>query len=274
MRILITNDDGIYATGLRVLAATLSTSDEVTVVASHDERSTSGHAITRHKPLRVNPTVIAEASSVNAWITTGTPADNAKLGVELLLTQRPDLLLSGINRGSNLGRDVYYSGTVSAAMEGMFLGVPSIALSLDVGDSGSPRDFLWCAQFVRWWIHSPDFVLPRPEIFYNVNFPRWIENSPQSLLVVGLGRREYENRFIRRQDPQGREYLWFIGRPKSFALDTSTDVGALDAGYITLTPIQMDVTAHDVMDSLSDVPVPNQLAHPNTDEYCEPPIPS
>jgi 5'-nucleotidase len=165
-RILVTNDDGINAAGLNILAHTLSEVAEVYVVAPELERSAMGHAITMHKPLHA--TSVVTDSSVQAWRINGTPADCAKLGVEALLPEHPDLVLSGINHGSNLGRDIYYSGTVSAAMEGMFLGVPSLALSYEGDDIAGLE---WTAQFVRRWICSSQFVLPPTGLLYNINFP-------------------------------------------------------------------------------------------------------
>ncbi|PSR24726.1 MAG: 5'/3'-nucleotidase SurE [Sulfobacillus benefaciens] len=257
MRILMTNDDGLYAPGLEALARVLGQSDEVYIVASSHEQSTGSHAITRHKPLRITEDFKDPSWGIKRiWKTNGTPADNVKLGVTLLLSEPPELIISGINRGSNLGRDVYYSGTISAAMEGMFLGIPSLALSLDISDDGLDQDFVWCARFIQWWIHSEHFIEPPPGIFYNLNFPHGGTVPPTRLVSVPLGRREYQNTYIRRVDPQGHEYFWFVGNPLEVTNAEQSDVEALRRGFITLTPIQMDVTASEMLTTIGDFPVP------------------
>ncbi len=241
-RILVTNDDGINAVGMNRLAHALADFAEIYVVAPELERSAMGHAITMHKPLHATTADLGDG--VHAWRINGTPADCAKLGVEALLPQRPDLLLSGINHGSNLGRDIYYSGTVSAAMEGMFLGVPSLALSYEGSDDPG---LTWTAQFIRRWIASADFPLPRRGILYNVNFPNLSRGIPQRLAWVKLGRREYSNDFHRRVDPRGREYFWMAGRPVEGDLENGTDISALNSGCVTLTPLQMDATDYELI---------------------------
>lgn len=243
MRILLTNDDGIGAFGLNALREALEPVADLYVVAPERERSATGHAITMHKPLHPKPVSYA-GSGTHGWRINGTPADCAKLGVEALLPEPPDLLLSGLNHGSNLGRDVFYSGTVSAAMEGMFLGIPSIALSVAGPGEAS---FLWAAAFVRWWLTGPAFAPPGPGVFYNVNFPDWARGVPSRLSTVRLGQRQYSNDFHRRLDPRGQEYFWLAGSPLDVTDEPDTDVGALAAGHITLTPLRMDVTAHDLL---------------------------
>lgn len=248
MRILLTNDDGIHAPGIQALRKSLEAVAEIYVVAPEQERSAMGHAITMHKPLHARPMEYGTAS--RGWGVNGTPADCAKLGVEALLSDRPDLLLSGINNGSNLGRDVFYSGTVSAAMEGVFLGIPSMALSLE---NGTAEGFQWVSRFMRWWIESSEFRMPSPDILYNINFPGVNRGNPKGLRVVRLGKREYANEFHRRVDPRGREYFWLAGRPVMDRLsDLDTDVGAVANGYVALTPIHMNLTAEA---ELSRIPV-------------------
>ncbi|MCY0880721.1 MAG: 5'/3'-nucleotidase SurE, partial [Firmicutes bacterium] len=205
MKILLTNDDGIFAEGIHALYRSLASWTSVYVVAPEQERSAMGHAITMHKPLHAKETVFESEASGHAWAVNGTPVDCTKLGIEALLPSRPDLLLSGINRGANLGRDVFYSGTVSAAMEGMFLGVPSIALSYDDGDE---EGFAWVADFVSWWLQQPSFVMPPQQILYNINFPSLKKKTPGKMVAVRLGNRHYVNDFHRRLDPRGQEYFW------------------------------------------------------------------
>jgi 5'-nucleotidase len=237
MRILLTNDDGIHATGIGCLRRALESEHEVFVVAPEKEQSAMSHAITMHKPLHARD---MDYERARGWSVNGTPADCAKLALEALLEEPPDLLLSGINHGANLGRDVFYSGTVSAAMEGMFLGVPSIALSYNGKDATGLQ---WAADFVAWWIVSEHFTLPPRGILYNVNFPNLATGIPSTLMRVGLGRREYNNDFHRRMDPRGKEYYWLAGKPFDDVRDPHTDVGALSGGIITLTALDMDVVA-------------------------------
>ncbi len=242
-RILITNDDGIDAMGLALLAQTLTEDADVYVVSPELERSAMGHAITMHKPLHATPVTFLEGVQ-GAWRINGTPSDCAKLGIEMLLPGRPLLLLSGINHGANLGRDIYYSGTVSAAMEGMFLGIPSIALSYNGQDADGLK---WAAYFTKTWIFGQHFQSPPQGILYNVNFPSSSHGTPSQMRWVRLGQREYANDFHKRVDPRGREYFWLAGRVQDITEDEGTDVGALAAGSITITPLQMDATAYHLM---------------------------
>ncbi len=251
MIVLISNDDGISATGIQTLRRALEPVAEVYLVAPDRQQSATGHAITMHKPLY--PKAIVYSQRSRGWRVNGTPADCVKLGVGALLPAPPDLILSGINHGSNLGRDVFYSGTVSAAVEGMLLGIPSVALSLD---NGFEQAFDWAGRFVRWWITSPHFVPPPSGILYNVNFPDPRRGLPQAMRVVRLGQREYANEFQRGRDPRGREYYWISGQRLDDVQDLETDVGAHHAGYITVTPLTMHLTANDWMARIPSVSVP------------------
>lgn len=237
MRILLTNDDGIHAAGIGALRRALQNAHDVLVVAPEKEQSAMSHAITMHKPLHARN---IDYDRATGWSVNGTPADCAKLALEALLEEPPDLLLSGINHGANLGRDVFYSGTVSAAMEGMFLGVPSVALSYNGNDAAGLK---WAAEFVAWWIESEHFVRPPHGILYNVNFPNLATGVPSTMVRVPLGKREYNNDFHRRMDPRGKEYYWLAGKPFDDIRDPHTDVGALSGGLITLTALDMDVVA-------------------------------
>ncbi|OLZ12240.1 5'/3'-nucleotidase SurE [Sulfobacillus thermosulfidooxidans] len=252
-QILITNDDGINALGLSLLAQSMSEVADVYVVSPELERSAMGHAITMHKPLHATPVTFLEGVQM-AWRINGTPSDCVKLGIEMLLPEKPDLLLSGINHGSNLGRDIYYSGTVSAAMEGMFLGVPSMALSYNGDDAEGLK---WAAEFTKTWVFSANFERPPKGILYNVNFPSVSQGIPSQMAWVRLGRREYANDFHKRVDPRGREYFWLAGRAQDVTEDTGTDVGALAAGFITITPLHMDATAYHLLPEKNRMEVPS-----------------
>lgn len=255
MHILLTNDDGISAQGLQTLRRVLEPIAEISVVAPERQRSASGHAITMHKPLYARPVVYGPES--RGWRVSGTPADCTKLGIGALLKSRPDLVLSGINHGTNLGRDVFYSGTVSAAMEGMFLGVPAIALSMDRGEEQA--GFEWAARVVRWWITGAEFRLPPPGVLYNVNFPRRSRVGSMKMVPAVLGRREYANEFQQATDPRGREYYWIAGDRVDNRDDVRTDVAAHHQGLITLTPIHVRLTDSSELDRLSPLEVPESL---------------
>lgn len=255
MHILLSNDDGIQAEGIQTLRRVLEPIAEVSVSAPDRQRSASGHAITMHKPLYAKHMVYGPHSQ--GWKINGTPADCVKLAVGELLSNPPDLMLSGINHGTNLGRDVFYSGTVSAAMEAMFLGVPAIALSLE---DGQRNGFEWAARFVRWWIESPGFQMPPPGVVYNVNFPSLARSNPKTLEMVRLGTREYVNDFQRAMDPRGREYYWIAGDRMDNLDETDTDVGQHHAGAITLTPLHMHMTDHALLERQTRVVLPESLS--------------
>ena len=254
MHILISNDDGIQAHGIQTLRRALEGEHTISVVAPERQQSAMGHAITMHKPLYAKSVVYSEKS--RGWRVNGTPADCVKLGVGALLDQPPDLMLSGINHGSNLGRDVFYSGTVSAAMEAMFLGIPAIALSLEDGDNNG---FDWAAAFVRWWIAQPGFQLPRPGLIYNVNFPSLGRGIPARMEAVRLGGREYVNDFQRAVDPRGREYFWIAGDRVDNLDDDDTDVAQHHHGAITLTPLHMHLTDPDALAKMTSLDIPPHL---------------
>lgn len=251
MHILISNDDGIQAKGIQTLRRTLESVAEITVVAPERQRSAMGHAITMHKPLYAKPVVYGLQS--RGWRVNGTPADCVKLGVGALVEGRPDLMLSGINHGTNLGQDVFYSGTVSAAMEAMFLGIPAIALSLEDGEHNG---FEWAANFVRWWITEPNFEPPPPGVVYNVNFPSLSRGVPRSVQVVKLGHREYANEFQRAMDPRGREYFWIAGDRIDDLEDSATDVAQHHQGAVTLTPIHMHLTDFSLLERMTSFALP------------------
>lgn len=243
IRLLLTNDDGYEAQGLQTLAAVLRLRHEVYVVAPDREQSASGHAISVRRPLYVDPD--PGKGPETDFRVRGTPADCVKLALERLMPGPPDLILSGINHGTNLGRDVFYSGTVSAAVEGIFQGIPAVALSCH---APKMRQLTWIATFVARWIEGPHFP-PPVGVLYNVNFPDFdpARNPPRQLAWVRLGRREYRNRFERRLDAEGRPYFWLIGQPWDRLGEVDTDVEALSQGYVTVTPIHTDITEYQVL---------------------------
>lgn len=255
MRILISNDDGISARGIQTLRRYMEPLGDVAVVAPERQRSAMSHAITMHKPLYAKALTYGPHSW--GWRVNGTPADCVKLALGALLEDRPDVMLSGINHGSNLGRDVFYSGTVSAAMEAMFLGIPAIALSLENEDQAG---FEWAAEFVRWWLTQPEFRLPAPGVVYNVNFPRVDRNKSGAVRLVRLGGREYRNEFQRAKDPRGKEYYWIQGERLDDLRHEDTDVFQHHEGYITITPLHMHLTDRDTLQRLQEFRVPKSFS--------------
>lgn len=249
MNILISNDDGILAPGLRALANTLArdTHHHLTVVSPDRERSATGHALTLHKPLRLDPVKEGFASTISAWACSGTPSDCIKLGLDALLPQPPDWVLSGINRGSNLGTDVLYSGTVSAAMEGLLEGIPSIAVSLA---SFTATDFQPAADFIVSLLQKLERdPLPQAALL-NINVPPLTSQEILGVVVAPLGIRKYTDIFEQRTDPRGRSYYWLAGEVITENIDPLSDLQAIQERYITLTPLQFNLTDYQTLPQL------------------------
>ena len=236
--ILVTNDDGVHAPGLAALAAALDDLGEVWVVAPEREQSACGHALTLHRPVRVHEL------SERRFAVNGTPSDCVNLGVLGFLPERPALIASGINHGSNLGDDVTYSGTVSAAMEGTLLRVPSIAISLldggDLAAAGRAARLVAMRALVE--------GLP-PKTLLNVNVPAI---APRGLRFTRLGHRVYSEKIVEQVDPRGRTHYWLgAGPPEWEALD-GTDMGAVHEGFVSVTPVHLDLTNHRGLALMSD----------------------
>jgi 5'-nucleotidase len=233
-RILVTNDDGIYSEGLRKLADALKPLGEVIIVAPDREQSAASHALTLNRPLRLLQL------EENEWIVDGTPTDCVNLAVlKLLKDSRPDIVVSGINFGPNLGDDVTYSGTISAAFEGALLDIPSIAFSAVVGKHFS---FDPCAEFAA-ELTKHVLAQPRdPGIVLNVNFPN---AGFAGLRVTKLGKRVYSEGVIERLDPRGRKYYWIGGEPPTWHPGENTDFEAVQKGYVSITPLHLDLTHHE-----------------------------
>lgn len=249
MRILISNDDGINAPGITQLRKVLAEQNEIYVVAPDRERSATGHKITMHRPLRVQEQIYPETNAMG-WAVDGTPSDCVKLGLEALLPTLPDLVVSGINRGPNLGTDVLYSGTVSAALEGLINDVPAIAISLA---SYEFNDFTHAEVFIKTLLHQCGQDLPKATLL-NINIP---PGNPCGVKVTRLGNRRYKNVFYRRTDPRGGTYFWMAGEPFDVdGSDPDTDVWAVNEGFISITPLHHDLTDHTVRDNLKDILYP------------------
>lgn len=250
MKILVSNDDGIFAEGIRALAESLAEENEVYVCAPDRERSSTGHSMSLHKPLIVSPVknIYTLDKIKDGYETNGTPADCVKIALRAVWKDvKFDLLVSGINHGPNLGMDVLYSGTVSAAMEAMLLGVPAIATSLY---SYSSKEFDEAASWIK------DFVKERPKVpkntFLNVNIPPGPRSEYAGVEVTRLGNRAYEENFEQRVDPRGRGYFWLAGTPVEGLERPGTDGMALLENKVSITPVVFDMTHYEEVERLKD----------------------
>lgn len=247
MHILLTNDDGILAPGIRALWQELSKVFRISVVAPDSEKSASSQAITVHHPIWVDKHPL-DNQDICAWRVGGTPTDCVKIALEaLLLNDQPDIIVSGINQGSNLGTDVLYSGTVSAAIEGALHGLPSVAMSLD---SWQSFDFTAAAKTARKVVETMMNKELPPNTLLNVNVPALPENQLKGIAITKLGIRSYENTFERRQDPRGRTYYWMSGQVSETENAPDSDIVAVKNGKISVTPIHFDLTNYGIMNLL------------------------
>ena len=236
MRILVTNDDGVFAPGIIALSEAMRTVGEVTVVAPDRERSAVGHALTLHSPLRVTDL------GGGVFSVDGTPTDCVNIAVHTLLSQRPDIVISGINRGGNLGDDITYSGTVSAAMEATLMGFPAIAVSLVT--SGQGKFYSSAASFAARLARKVVEKRLPPDTFLNVNVPDFPEDQLRPPVVTSQGKRDYEGEIVVKVDPRGRTYYWIGGSEPQFRDLAKTDYHAIKRGHISITPLHLDLTNH------------------------------
>lgn len=249
--ILVTNDDGIHSPGIRELARALATLGETWIIAPDRERSAVGHSFTINHPIRakeIEPRVV---------ITDGTPTDCVMFGCLGYLDKRPDLVVSGINQGPNLGDDVTYSGTVAAALEGTMLGVSSMAISLNYprkkGNSGLGEYHYQTASQVGRLIAEKLLHAELPEkTFLNVNVPNTPFDHIQGLSLTRLGQRIYQDRVIRRIDPQGKDYYWIGGEEPSWEKEEGTDFQAIEENRVSVTPITFDLTNYEALAKLQE----------------------
>lgn len=244
MTILITNDDGIYSEGLLTLKNALQTVGRVVVVAPDRPRSASGHSITLHKPLRVEQVRLLDGDV--GFASNGTPSDCISLGVHDIAGGSVDLVVSGINRGPNLGWDLTYSGTVSAAMEGTVLGIQSFAISVAAYENSEGFEYAGSfAAFLARVFH--DNKLP-PATLLNVNVPGVPPEQIAGIEVTKQGKRHYAGRIEKRVDPSGRAYYWLGGDLPLDELEEGTDVKAIADDKVSVTPIHLDLTSYPALD--------------------------
>jgi 5'-nucleotidase len=240
MRILVSNDDGINALGLNTLVKHLATVHDVYVVAPAREQSAMGHALTLHHPLRLDE-VPLEAPVKVAYAVSGTPSDCVKLALTTLLPTSIDVVISGINHGPNLGGDVVYSGTVSAALEGAMAGYPALAVSLFNGHD-KHADFNPSAHFITQHLEQL-LALPVPQYsVLNVNTPAVPLADFVGIQLCRLGKRMYDDYYEKRQDPRGVTYYWLAGEITARGENADVDVEAIRSNYVTVTPLHADIT--------------------------------
>lgn len=240
MLILLTNDDGIHSAGLQALADRLQALGRIIVVAPDRERSAVGHALTLHSPLR------AEEILADRWAVSGTPTDAVNLGIHGILKEKPDLVISGINKGGNMGDDLTYSGTVAAAMEATLMGVPAIAVSL-AAENFNYADFADAARVAQQLAMTVmEHGLPA-DTFVNVNVP---PRPPRGILLTRQGKRVYEDAVVENVDPRGRTYYWIGTGGLDFQDLEGTDFHAVQHGYVSVTPLHLDLTNYAAMDRL------------------------
>jgi 5'-nucleotidase len=250
VRILLTNDDGVYAPGLRALRAELKKIGDVTVVAPATEQSAVGHSITLLTPLLVQE-VLDEQDRPMGWAVEGRPADCVKLALLELLPQPPDLIVSGLNAGANAGINVLYSGTVAAAIEGAFFRRTSIAVSLEYTQLG-PLDFPRAADLARRVIEQILARQPAQGTLFNVNIPSFDKGPVRGVRTVPQNVASFSETFDRRTDPRGRVYFWSNPGLECPEPHPDTDVTALGEGYITVTPLQFNLTRAELLEQMNE----------------------
>lgn len=245
MRFLVTNDDGYLAPGLRVLSRALADLGEVVVVAPDREQSATSHSLTLHHPLRVRQT------AEGRFHVDGTPTDCVMLAVNALLDPRPDYVFSGINHGGNMGEDVSYSGTVSAAMEGTLLGIPSVAISLVRGDERWLDGYESVVRrLARMIVGEPPQKLFPSDTLLNVNLPDRNPTGVRGVRITTLGKRIYADPVVTDKDPHGKTYYWIGGGEATWKGPESADYLAVEQGLISITPVHLDLTNHRVIPDL------------------------
>jgi len=239
--ILLSNDDGVASEGLKALQETLASVDEVWVVAPDRDQSAVSHSLTLQRPLRI------EQVAARTFVVDGTPTDCVNLAINGILSERPRLVVSGINRGANLGDDITYSGTVSAAMEATLLGVPAIAVSL-VGTEGF--DFSAAAEFsLRLATRLLREPLP-PDTLLNVNVPPLPAAEIKGFALTRQGKRRYGDAIVEKVDPRGKKYYWIGGNQLDFVDAEGTDFSAIHRGLISITPLHLDLTNYRSLEQL------------------------
>ncbi len=249
MHIVVTNDDGVFAPGLLALAKALMKLGNVSIVAPDHNWSASGHVKTLHRPLRAKEVELDDGTPALAC--DGAPSDCIALAALGLLPAPIDFVVSGINPNANLGHDVTYSGTVTAAMEGAIWGIPSVAVSVDAPEyHRGPLDYTVAAEMGRRVVEKLSANPIEKNIVLNVNVPYLPIEKIKGFAITRQGLRIYRDELVRREDPRGRPYYWIGGDAPTGVKEDGTDIGELAAGYVSITPLQLDLTAHKVITDL------------------------
>lgn len=242
MHILVTNDDGISAPGIKALAEALQEMGRVTVVAPDRERSAAGHSLTLHSPLRV-------FELREGWYAVdGTPTDCVNMGIHSLLDTPPDMVVSGINHGANMGDDITYSGTVAAAMEANLMGIPAVAVSL--ATFGPTEHFPDAAKAALNIVRELARNGLPPDTFINVNVPDLPYSDIKSPVVTRQGKRSFVGKIVDKVDPRGRKYYWIGSEEPTLMDDDGTDFHAVGLGHISVTPLHLDLTNYRSMEAI------------------------
>jgi 5'-nucleotidase len=249
--ILVSNDDGVKSPGIRALSEALTSLGTVVVVAPEREQSTMGHALTLHKPVRLFD--MGVKNGVDRWALSGTPADCVYMGIRHVLGGRkPDLIVSGINKGVNLGNDLYFSGTVAAAREGAVMNIPAMACSLDYryepGEEAQQHfesAAKYCAKLAKEILENG---LPN-NCLLNVNFPPRFDQV-KGVKVTRQGFLKYSDTIIKRKDFRGKPYYWLGGKLKGFSKIEGSDANVVNQGYVSITPVRIDITQYEFMETL------------------------
>ena len=245
MRILATNDDGIMAPGLLALRRALAELGDVTVVAPTTPQSAVGHAITLSDPVRVHRVSLGDGAV--GWAVEGSPADCVKMALYELMPDRPDLVASGVNLGANVGINVLYSGTVAAAIEAAFIGLPAMAVSIEPAET---VDFDGAARIARRLIDQTIARNPSQPMLLNVNVPDLSKGPPKGVKVVPQSLKGWRESWERRTHPRGGTYYWMVGEMRTEEEGAETDVAALADRYVTVTPLRFDLSDHGRVDEV------------------------
>ena len=247
--ILITNDDGVSAPGLIALAQEMQNLGKVTILAPDRNWSASGHVKTMHRPLRVREVQLPDGTV--ALTSDGAPSDCVALALLGIVEESIDLVVSGINPNANIGHDITYSGTVTAAMEAVIRGIPGVAVSLD-----SPDNHLGVLDYAP-AAHAAYQVVAQlwslgfpPKTVMNINVPYLKVEEIRGMLITRQGQRVYRDRLDHRKDPRGKSYYWIGGDAPTGVIEDDTDYGAIKGGYVSVTPLQLDLTAYQIQDEL------------------------
>lgn len=246
--ILVTNDDGLHATALPVLVQALREIGDVTVCVPEHNWSAGGHVKTLHKPLRARAAKLADGTP--AIVSNGAPSDCVALAMLGLVPIAVDVVVSGINAGPNLGYDLTYSGTVTAAMEAVINGAPGIAVSLCVSESAEGCSYVPAANVTVQTVQTVLREKLPPGILLNVNIPCLPQEKLRGVRITKQGLRVYQDELVRRMDPRGKPYYWIGGGPPEGVLEEDSDFWAVSNGFISITPVQLDLTAYDAMKSI------------------------